>query len=67
MKGLMRRLIVPLGVAIAVLGSVEIAFSQSITVTPSSQLVPMNGTSGGIRKTEAAPDLLPQFLIMWCK
>lgn len=50
MKSLKRCLMVPIGIAIAVLGSAEIAFSQSVTVTPSSPAVQMNGTSGGNQK-----------------
>ena len=50
MKGLKRCLIVPIGIAIALLGSAEVAFSQPITIAPGSQLPPMNGTSGGNQK-----------------
>jgi len=50
MRSLKRCLMVPIGIAIALLGSAEIAFSQPITVTSSSQLPPMNGTSGGNQK-----------------
>jgi hypothetical protein len=50
MKGLKRYLIMPVGVAIALLGSAEIALGQSVTITPSSQPIQMNGTSGGTQK-----------------
>lgn len=50
MNSLKRCLMVPIGAAIALLGSIEIAFSQSITVAPSSPLLPVSGTSGGNQK-----------------
>jgi hypothetical protein len=50
LKGLQHYLMVPISLAIALLGSAEIAFSQSITVTPSSPSIQMNGTSGGNQK-----------------
>lgn len=50
MKGLRGGLMGSIGTAIAVLGSAAIALSQPITIAPSSQLLPMNGTSGGNQK-----------------
>ncbi|MBM0740605.1 hypothetical protein JOY44_03060 [Phormidium sp. CLA17] len=50
MKGLKRYLMMPMGIALALLGSAETAFSESITVTPNSPSIQMNGTSGGNQK-----------------
>ncbi len=50
MKGLRSCLMVSIGTAIALVGSAAIAVSQPITVAPSSQLIPMSGTSGGTQK-----------------
>lgn len=50
MEGLKRYLMVPIGLAIALFGSAEIAWSQLVTVTATSPSIQMNGTSGGNQK-----------------
>ncbi len=53
MKAIARWLMVPVGVAI-VLSTAQAALSQSINISPNSQPIQVNGTSGGDRNDSCA-------------